>query len=88
MQGGLDEGLRRMSLEQLIERETPGYAVGGLAGGEDKNQFWRIVAQCMAALPPGKPRYVMGIGCAPLSAKGHAQRRSPCVLLDRCCCAS
>lgn len=24
--------------------------------------FWRVVAQCAAGLPPGKPRYVMGIG--------------------------
>ncbi len=49
----------------LIARQTPGYAIGGLAGGEDKETFCRVVSQCTAALPPGKPRYVMGIGCAP-----------------------
>jgi hypothetical protein len=47
---------------QLIERNAPGYAIGGLAGGETKDMFWRVVAQCAAGLPPGKPRYVMGIG--------------------------
>lgn len=47
---------------QLIERNTPGYAIGGLAGGETKDMFWKVVAQCAAGLPPGKPRYVMGIG--------------------------
>lgn len=35
------------------------YAIGGLSGGEDKDSFWRIVAQCTAALPEDKPRYVM-----------------------------
>ncbi|KAH9690586.1 Queuine tRNA-ribosyltransferase catalytic subunit 1 [Citrus sinensis] len=45
VQGGLDPVLR--------------YAIGGLAGGEDKDSFWRVVAQCTAALPEDKPRYVM-----------------------------
>lgn len=49
-------------MQQLIERNAPGYAIGGLAGGETKDMFWRVVAQCAAGLPPGKPRYVMGIG--------------------------
>ncbi|GJX33635.1 queuine tRNA-ribosyltransferase catalytic subunit 1-like protein [Tanacetum coccineum] len=39
-----------------------GYAIGGLAGGEDKDSFWRVVAQCTASLPESKPRYVMGVG--------------------------
>eukprot|EP00897_Mesotaenium_endlicherianum_P002042 jgi/Mesen1/1866/ME000143S00917 len=38
------------------------YAIGGLAGGEDKECFWRVVAQCAAGLPDDKPRYVMGVG--------------------------
>lgn len=37
------------------------YAIGGLSGGEDKDSFWRIVAQCTAVLPEDKPRYVMVI---------------------------
>lgn len=62
VQGGLDSRLREISIKGLVERDTPGYAVGGLAGGEDKRAFVRVVAQCVAALPAGKPRYVMGIG--------------------------
>ena len=62
VQGGLDPKLREKSLADLIARNTPGYAVGGLAGGEDKSSFWRAVAQCTARLPANKPRYVMGIG--------------------------
>lgn len=41
VQGGLDAELRRTSIRQLSERNLPGYAIGGLAGGEDKGQFWR-----------------------------------------------
>lgn len=62
VQGGLDRDLRTISLEQLTTRELPGFAIGGLAGGEEKDQFWRVVEQCTAVLPAGKPRYVMGIG--------------------------
>eukprot|EP00882_Tetradesmus_deserticola_P015291 GHRQ01016287.1.p1 GENE.GHRQ01016287.1~~GHRQ01016287.1.p1 ORF type:complete len:396 (+),score=137.37 GHRQ01016287.1:682-1869(+) len=62
VQGGFDVRLRELSMQQLIARNAPGYAIGGLAGGETKDMFWRVVAQCAAGLPPGKPRYVMGIG--------------------------
>ncbi|EIE21665.1 Queuine tRNA-ribosyltransferase [Coccomyxa subellipsoidea C-169] len=65
VQGGLDEHLRAISIKDLSERNLPGYAVGGLAGGESKDDFWRVVAQCTApgtGLPPDKPRYVMGVG--------------------------
>jgi queuine tRNA-ribosyltransferase len=62
VQGGFDVGLRARSLRDLVARDAPGYAIGGLAGGETKDAFWRVVAQCAAGLPQGKPRYVMGIG--------------------------
>lgn len=62
VQGGLDPRLRQISMEGLIARNTPGYAIGGLAGGEDKTSFIKVVAQCTAGLPENKPRYVMGIG--------------------------
>jgi queuine/archaeosine tRNA-ribosyltransferase len=26
----------------MVKRNTPGYAVGGLSGGEEKDQFWRM----------------------------------------------
>ena len=35
-------------MQQLIERDLPGYAIGGLAGGESKDDFWRMVAMCAA----------------------------------------
>lgn len=62
VQGGLDPRLRDISIRGLVERDAPGYAIGGLAGGEDKTSFIRVVSQCTAGLPDNKPRYVMGIG--------------------------
>lgn len=62
VQGGLDARLRDICLRGLVQRDLPGYAIGGLAGGEDKAAFWRVVEQCAAALPAHKPRYCMGVG--------------------------
>ncbi|RZC87801.1 hypothetical protein C5167_028253 [Papaver somniferum] len=62
VQGGLDPDLRDICVKELVKRNLPGYAIGGLSGGEEKDSFWRVVAQCTAALPDDKPRYVMGVG--------------------------
>uniref|UniRef100_K3W9M8 Queuine tRNA-ribosyltransferase catalytic subunit 1 n=1 Tax=Globisporangium ultimum (strain ATCC 200006 / CBS 805.95 / DAOM BR144) TaxID=431595 RepID=K3W9M8_GLOUD len=65
VQGGLDVsegGLRDQCLDEFIKRDLPGYAIGGLAGGESKDAFWRVVAKCAKRLPENKPRYVMGVG--------------------------
>ena len=64
VQGGTDIELRKKCCEEMIKRDTPGYAIGGMAGGEDKEDFWKTVAHCCAMLPKHKPRYVMGIGYA------------------------
>uniref|UniRef100_A0A1A9ZHJ7 tRNA-guanine(15) transglycosylase-like domain-containing protein n=1 Tax=Glossina pallidipes TaxID=7398 RepID=A0A1A9ZHJ7_GLOPL len=40
------------------------YAVGGLSGGESKDDFWRTVNICTDLLPKHKPRYLMGVGFA------------------------
>jgi queuine tRNA-ribosyltransferase len=67
VQGGLDTNLRTQCLRELIKRDTPGYAIGGLSGGERKEDFWRVVAQCTdpeLGLPQDKPRYLMGVGYA------------------------
>lgn len=64
IQGGTDEKLREECCREMVKRNTPGYAIGGMAGGEDKEDQWRTVAQCCDLLPADKPRYVMGIGYA------------------------
>jgi queuine tRNA-ribosyltransferase len=67
VQGGLDissGGLRDICLAgfQLRDHKAPGYAIGGLAGGESKTDFWQVVDHCCKALPDTKPRYLMGVG--------------------------
>jgi queuine tRNA-ribosyltransferase len=64
IQGGLDMDLRRRCLAEMIKRDTPGYAIGGLSGGEEKDRFWRVVDLCTDYLPVEKPRYSMGVGYA------------------------
>ncbi|NXO01760.1 TGT ribosyltransferase, partial [Rhinopomastus cyanomelas] len=64
IQGGLDPALRTHCLQEMTRREVPGFAIGGLSGGEDKDRFWRMVKLSTDLLPPGKPRYLMGVGYA------------------------
>ncbi|CAG8724520.1 8740_t:CDS:2, partial [Acaulospora morrowiae] len=59
---GLDPDLRRKCVEEMVKRDTPGYAIGGLSGGEEKDIFWRIVTLCTDLLPDHKPIYCMGVG--------------------------
>uniref|UniRef100_A0A2K5PW75 Queuine tRNA-ribosyltransferase catalytic subunit 1 n=1 Tax=Cebus imitator TaxID=2715852 RepID=A0A2K5PW75_CEBIM len=62
IQGGLDADLRATCLEEMTKRDVPGFAIGGLSGGESKAQFWRMVALSTSRLPKDKPRYLMGVG--------------------------
>lgn len=62
IQGGLDIPLRRQCTLSMLERDTPGIAIGGLSGGEAKSEYCKVVAACTELLPERKPRYVMGVG--------------------------
>ncbi|KAK5070268.1 hypothetical protein LTR64_002107 [Lithohypha guttulata] len=62
IQGGLDLEMRRECCREMVKRDTPGVAVGGLSGGEAKADFCKVVDACTDLLPELKPRYVMGIG--------------------------
>lgn len=62
IQGGLDLSLREQCIKEMVKRDMPGYAIGGLSGGEDKDQFWRLVKYCTDRLPENKPIYCMGVG--------------------------
>lgn len=46
----------------MTKRDVPGFAIGGLSGGESKEQFWRMVELSTSRLPKDKPRYLMGVG--------------------------
>ena len=39
IQGGLDSELRRQCCIEMAKRDTPGIAIGGLSGGEEKPTF-------------------------------------------------
>ncbi|XP_024941464.1 queuine tRNA-ribosyltransferase catalytic subunit isoform X2 [Cephus cinctus] len=64
MQGGLNAELRSESGLQLTQRKVNGYAIGGLSGGESKDDFWKMVNVSTNILPKDKPRYLMGVGFA------------------------
>jgi queuine tRNA-ribosyltransferase len=62
IQGGLDIELRKECTKEMVARDTPGIAIGGLSGGEAKAEFCKVVDTCTGLLPERKPRYVMGVG--------------------------
>lgn len=61
IQGGLDLDLRRQCCIEMAKRDTPGIAIGGLSGGEAKDDFCKVVSHCTDILPRNKPIYCMGV---------------------------
>jgi queuine tRNA-ribosyltransferase len=61
-QGASDPDLRRRSIAELAELDFDGYALGGLAIGEERPLMFETTAWAAELLPAGKPRYFMGIG--------------------------
>ena len=62
VQGGIFPDLRLQSAAFLTQFDFPGYAVGGLAVGESKEQMYATLDETCPALPADKPRYLMGVG--------------------------
>ncbi len=62
VQGGTFKDLREKSVEDLIDIGFDGYAIGGLAVGESKNEMYKIANFTTDLLPKNKPRYLMGVG--------------------------
>lgn len=42
IQGGLDLQMRRECCLEMVRRDTPGIAIGGLSGGEAKEDFCKV----------------------------------------------
>lgn len=61
-QGSTYPELRRRSIEELIQYDFDGHAIGGLAVGEENEQMYDIVDLSASILPEEKPRYLMGVG--------------------------
>ncbi len=62
VQGGVFPALRRRSVQSLGEIGFDGYALGGLAVGEDQNAMFDVLDATVSHLPGDRPRYLMGVG--------------------------
>jgi queuine tRNA-ribosyltransferase len=62
VQGALYPHLRRESAAGLMEMSFDGFAIGGLAVGEEKSEREDVCELTAALLPADRPRYLMGVG--------------------------
>jgi len=62
VQGGIWLDLREESALFVSSMDLPGYGIGGLSVGEDKEQMLEALSVVTAILPMDKPRYLMGVG--------------------------
>jgi queuine tRNA-ribosyltransferase len=62
VQGGVHAALRAESAAAITALPFDGFAIGGLAVGETRDQRETMTALCARLLPPDKPRYLMGVG--------------------------
>jgi queuine tRNA-ribosyltransferase len=62
IQGGTDLAARSWSAERVTNVELPGYAIGGVAVGEEFREIKSVVEHTAPMMPDGKPRYLMGVG--------------------------
>jgi len=85
-QGGLFPDLRAQAIEEAAALDLPGYALGGYAVGEGPEAMWEGVARDAPLLPPGKPRYLMGVGTPEdlLAGISAGVDMFDCVLPTRC----
>ncbi|MBN1233270.1 MAG: tRNA guanosine(34) transglycosylase Tgt [Candidatus Coatesbacteria bacterium] len=62
IQGGISKAERERCCKELIKLDFPGYAIGGLAVGENLNERLEVILLLNEILPQNKPRYLMGMG--------------------------
>lgn len=61
-QGSVYDDLRVEHMKRISELDLDGYAIGGLAVGESKEDMYRIVSALNPVMPQNKIRYLMGVG--------------------------
>jgi len=85
VQGGDDPAQRVASARALTEIGFPGYAIGGLAVGEPQEVMLKMIEEVAPALPPDRPRYLMGVGTPEdlLEAVGRGVDMFDCVMPTR-----
>ena len=84
-QGSTYADLRVRHMEQIREIEVDGYAIGGLAVGEETEEMYRIIEAVEPYMPTDKPRYLMGVGtpCNILEAVHRGVDFFDCVMPSR-----
>lgn len=61
-QGCTYDDLRIEHMKTIAEMNLDGYAIGGLAVGEPKEDMYRVISSVIPYAPEDKPRYLMGVG--------------------------
>ncbi len=61
-QGGTYTDLRREHMKNIADLDLPGYAIGGLAVGEETSVMYEIIESVEPFMPSDRPRYLMGVG--------------------------
>ncbi len=61
-QGCTFEDLRIENMKEIAELDLDGYAIGGLAVGEPKEDMYRVISAVEPWMPKDKIRYLMGVG--------------------------
>lgn len=61
-QGCTFDDLRIEHMKEIAKLDLDGYAIGGLAVGEPKEDMYRIISTVEPYAPVNKPRYLMGVG--------------------------
>ena len=61
-QGCTFDRLRIENMCQIASLDLDGYAIGGLAVGEPKEEMYRVISAVEPYMPKNKPRYLMGVG--------------------------
>lgn len=61
-QGATFNDLRIENMKMIRELDLPGYAIGGLAVGEEAEVMYDVIEAVEPFMPKDKPRYLMGVG--------------------------
>ena len=61
-QGSTYEDIRTWHMDEIAKLDLDGYAIGGLAVGEEAEEMYRIIEALDPHMPTDKPRYLMGVG--------------------------
>ena len=87
---GINQGctypdLRIDHMKEIAELDLAGYAIGGLAVGEEAEVMYEIIDAVEPFMPKDKPRYLMGVGtpCNILEAVARGVDFFDCVMPSR-----